>query len=230
MISKCTFLILLSISLGHGFHLPVYISLSVTHRSQISKSMPVSLKGARPLCRPFKSRVLNCIMQSENDISVPSPTEKVESYDISIASKQNGFPNQVPWSQYTWFMMILPSMSNIFPYLIQSASSSTVPEEKRFFIILFLILKRVYLYAVALSSVDIAARRSVNLPSELGKRLQQLNEEIIGNSIPQSNENKEAARLFLALCCLREILSRDSEISSMSALCERAGSLFSNST
>ena len=61
-------------------------------------------------------------------------------------------------------------------------------------IILFLILKRVYLYAVALSTVDIAARRSTNLLPKLGQRLQQLNEEILGGSGAQSDERKQATR------------------------------------
>ncbi len=134
-------------------------------------------------------------LQSENSPFEPDTSSK----EILLNSTSTViripyiFP-EVEWSQYAWFMLALPSLANIFPYLIQSASSSTVPEEKRFLIILLLILKRVYLYAIALSTVDIAARRSVNLPPELGKRLQQLNNEILGSSATDSEERNEVTK------------------------------------
>ena len=59
------------------------------------------------------------------------------------------------------------------------AYSATVPEEKRTLIILLLILKRVYIYCLAISAVDIASRRSFISPEGLGKRIQQLNDELL---------------------------------------------------
>ena len=139
----------------------------------------------------FRARV--CLKSGIEPVS----TTQSKPTDYPAKTDKNGseiiFP-EVEWTQYAWFMLILPSISNVFPYLIQSASSETVPEDKRFLIILFLILKRVYLYAVALSTVDIAARRSTNLLPKLGQRLQQLNEEILGGSGAQSDERKQATR------------------------------------
>ena len=81
-------------------------------------------------------------------------------------------------SQYTWFFLALPALSAAFPALVEAAQAATEQEDRRALIIAFLILKRVYLYACAASIVDIAARRSRDVPQRLGERVQQLNAEI----------------------------------------------------
>ena len=81
-------------------------------------------------------------------------------------------------SQYTWFFLALPALSAAFPALVEAAQAATEQEDRRALIIAFLILKRVYLYACAASIVDIAARRSRDVPQRLGERMQQLNAEI----------------------------------------------------
>ena len=199
VILRLTFLLLSSISSGESFQV---VSRAPTPFARLSRSLKISQTLAP--CIDFRSlhnkayrNQCTCLhLQSGKGLPTSDQSEPRKSVELEIIAPKLVLP-EVEWSQYAWFFGILPALSNVFPYLIQQASASTVPEEKRIYIILFLILKRVYLYAIALSSVDIAARRSINLPSKLGKRLQQLNEEIIGSSGPQTTENKEAARLGL---------------------------------
>jgi hypothetical protein len=74
-------------------------------------------------------------------------------------------------TQYAWFFGALPALSAFIPVLVTAAQSATVPEDRRILVILFLILKRVYMYSIALSIVDVAARRSVTSPPGLGMSL-----------------------------------------------------------
>lgn len=70
------------------------------------------------------------------------------------------------------------------PHPVAQASTAAVPEDRRALIILLLILKRVYIYLVAISCVDIAARRSFAAAEGLGQRIQKLNDEILGKWAP----------------------------------------------
>ena len=114
----------------------------------------------------------------------------------SIVATLHCYP-EVEWIQYTWFFSVLPLISLCFPFLLESASSSNIPEEKRFFLILLLIVKRIYLYFLALSTVDVAARRSFNCPPELGQRLKLLNDEIFGNFSSGLSSNEQETFRFL---------------------------------
>ena len=110
----------------------------------------------------------------------------------SDGSQAKNRPNlaEVGLGQYVWFFSALPSLSLIFPSLVEVAQAASVGEDRRFFIVLLLILKRVYLYFVALSTLDVAARRSVNVLPKLGERLQELNRDIFGNFV-SSDQMKE---------------------------------------
>ena len=92
-------------------------------------------------------------------------------------------------SKYASVFVVLPLLSNAFPYLITMAQAATEQDERRALIILFLILKRVYLYCMAISIIDLAALRSVDLPSSLGSRLKLLNDEIL-QSVGTANISK----------------------------------------
>lgn len=87
--------------------------------------------------------------------------------------------------QHLWFLCVLPLLSLGFPPLVEAAASATAaPEDKRALIIALLILKRVYLYAMAVSIVDMAAKRSTSAPADFGARLRALNQEILGGLLP----------------------------------------------
>ena len=64
-------------------------------------------------------------------------------------------------------------------------------------------MKRVYLYAAAISIVDVAARRCRDLPLGLGERLRVLNTEVFGGVLStqqmQQLESSEAAQAYTQL-------------------------------
>lgn len=87
-----------------------------------------------------------------------------------IFCQAQGLPAQtVSAVHYTWFLAILPALALGFNPLYDAAQASSVPEDKRTLIILLLILKRVYIYLLAITTVDIAARRSVEAAEGLGE-------------------------------------------------------------
>lgn len=103
--------------------------------------------------------------------------------------------------QYAWLLAILPGLSAVFPAIVTAAQDAAVPEDRRFLVILFLLLKRIYLYSCALSIVDVAARRSVVAPAALGQRIQTLNKELLGGvvsapELERLSDSKEAKEMY----------------------------------
>jgi len=105
--------------------------------------------------------------------------------------------------QYVWFLLALPVGAAIFPALVAAAQAATDQEQRRALIIAFLIMKRVYLYAAAISIVDVAARRCRDLPLGLGERVRVLNKEVFGGVLStqqmQQLESSEATQAYKQL-------------------------------
>jgi len=104
---------------------------------------------------------------------------------------------------YVWFLLALPAGAAIFPALVAAAQAATDQEQRRALIIAFLIVKRVYLYAAAISIVDVAARRCRDLPLGLGERVRVLNKEVFGGVLStqqmQQLESSEATQAYKQL-------------------------------
>eukprot|EP00960_Hanusia_phi_P037995 753238-Hanusia_phi.AAC.1 len=137
----------------------------------------------------------------------PFPRQVSRSIRTGISMQLNGAVTPARGdflTKYTSIFVLLPLLSNVFPYLITMAESAAGQDERRNLIILFLILKRVYLYCMAISIVDLSALRSIDLPSSLGSRLKMLNDEILqsfgATNISKSfNEGEVAQQAYAEL-------------------------------
>lgn len=110
----------------------------------------------------FKSRVFS----TPNDIA--TTTESLQS-DISktYTLKQP----EIGINTYITVFGILPTFS-FFAFdrlLSQITDFNIVPSDRQYYILALLLLKRLYIYAVAITTVELAAKRSVDLPGSLGQ-------------------------------------------------------------
>jgi hypothetical protein len=138
--------------------------LPLSHAFTLS---PLNSMGSRPYA------VLHPSTNSWNRARIRGPSNHVKRHQSGSINKiicqaQDRTTPGVSAAQYAWFFGALPALSAFFPVLTTAAQTASVPEDRRFLIILLLILKRVYLYSIALSIVDVAARRSVSSPPGLG--------------------------------------------------------------
>ena len=136
------------------------------------------------------------------DQGATDPVRKTPVQSIPTPAKSNSLSN-VSRLQYAWFFAGLPAGSAVFPLLVDAAQSASEQADRRALIIAFLILKRVYLYAWAVSIVDMAARRSKDIAQGLGERIQELNTELFSGMVSQTQmlslESSEAKAVYTSL-------------------------------
>ena len=94
-----------------------------------------------------------------------SPAEVLQELDPIPES------NLINASTYLTVFGILPFFSFFtFDWLLsQITDFNLAPADRQLWIIALLLSKRLYIYAVALTTVDLAAKRSVDLPGSLGQ-------------------------------------------------------------
>lgn len=115
----------------------------------------VFLSGRRQLVK----RILRSSRNEESDQSfAPVTFNQQKSQDISA-------------STYITVFGILPVISFFaFDQLLKQVTDFNLAAiDRQLWIIALLLSKRLYIYAVALTTVDLAAKRSVDLPGSLGK-------------------------------------------------------------
>jgi hypothetical protein len=109
---------------------------------------------------PLKQRVSTSRLLSSRDDSAPElPTlSKLESETINAGS-------------YVTVFGVLPVLSyfTFDALLLQITDFNLAAADRQIWIILLLLSKRLYIYALALTTLDLAAKRSVELPGSLGK-------------------------------------------------------------
>lgn len=109
---------------------------------------------------PLKQRVSASRFLSSRDDSTPElPTmSKLESETINVGT-------------YLTVFGILPVVSYLTfdALLLQITDFNLAAADRQIWIILLLLSKRLYIYALALTTLDLAAKRSVELPGSLGK-------------------------------------------------------------
>jgi hypothetical protein len=136
------------------------------------------------------------------DQGATDPVKNTPVQSIPTPAKSNSL-SKVSRLQYAWFFAGLPGGSAVFPLLVDAAQSASEQSDRRALIIAFLILKRVYLYAWAVSIVDMAARRSKDIAQGLGERIQELNTELFSGMVSQTQmlslESSEAKAVYTSL-------------------------------
>lgn len=140
-----------------------------------------------------------------NHVYVVHRYSKTYLYSSSTSSSQILSDETKLLSTYTAAFITLPVVSYfIIPLLLNSITDVDVPTEQRqIFIISLLLSKRIFLYSLACSAVQLSAWRSVYTSSQtqtqgLGQRLQIVNEELFqgtGLMIGENNRAQEVERL-----------------------------------
>jgi hypothetical protein len=138
----------------------IFSSYSRTSHSFIRRPSRDHFDNIRFTELPLKQRASTSRLLSSRDDSAPElPTlSKLESETINAGT-------------YLTVFGILPVVSYLTfdALLLQITDFNLAAADRQIWIILLLLSKRLYIYALALTTLDLAAKRSVELPGSLGK-------------------------------------------------------------
>ena len=145
------------------------VILLIHHQSSYSLIAPASNIGSRNL-RLRKTAFLSDRRDIVNQILRSSRDEETDqSFAPLVSSQQKS--QDISASTYITVFGILPVVSFFaFDQLLKQVTDFNLAAiDRQLWIIALLLSKRLYIYAVALTTVDLAAKRSVDLPGSLGK-------------------------------------------------------------
>ncbi|KAK3267814.1 hypothetical protein CYMTET_23657 [Cymbomonas tetramitiformis] len=103
--------------------------------------------------------------------------------------------------RYGWALVALPTLAVGLAPLLESVLAH--PDDAGA-IVTFLLAKRVYLYALAFTGLDLAARRTLSEPSALGQRFKGINEDLLAGLASQSQSTEEATQAYQRLDTVSE--------------------------
>ena len=137
--------------LSHGLAKPFAVTSTLNSRIQNFRSPP-------------QCNRLSMELQSTNDDTLSE--ESKENFSPKLLSSQS-----IGLSTYLTVFGVLPVLSFFtFDKLLSEITDfDLAAADRQLWIIALLLSKRLYIYALALTTLDLAAKRSIELPGSLGK-------------------------------------------------------------